>query len=128
MYPYAATRKTLQLGWSDWLTYNWDTVQRLAPASAGVYVLGVKLTTGKLEVFYVGQTDNLDRRLKEHLADSEPNKCIKGNLKYSCVFRFASVAYQSDRDKAERALYKRFNPSCNDGGAIPDVEDVTINF
>jgi hypothetical protein len=77
----------------------------------------------------VGQTDNPARGLKEHLSDTETNACIKNQVKnYSCMFRYAKVSSKSDRDKAERALYKKFQPSCNDASGIPDVEDVEINF
>jgi len=128
MYPYTTTKSSLQLGWSGWYDYTWDNVQKYVPMKPGVYVLAVKLTNGNLRVFYVGQTENLDKRLKEHLADSEPNKCIKGNLKYACMFRYALIETQTGRDKAERALYKKFIPECNDATKIPDVEDVDINF
>ena len=130
MYPYAATKKTLQLDWSPWHPYNEAEVKKYAPYASGVYVLAVELTDGKnVRVFYGGQTDDLDRRLKEHLAASEKNACIKGKLSgYVCHFRYAKVETQSDRNKAERALYRKFTPSCNDPSAIPDVEDVEINF
>lgn len=75
------------------------------------------------------QTDNLNRRLKEHLSDNEANACIKNKvMNYSCMFRYAKASSKSDRDKAERALYKKFQPSCNDPDGIPDVDDVEINF
>lgn len=129
MYPYTATKKSLHLKWSAWHDYDWQTVQAIAPLAAGVYVLATKLTNGNLRIFYVGQTDSLDRRLKEHLSDSEKNTCLKNEVKnYKCAFRFAQVANAAERDKAERALYKKFLPSCNDSGAIPDVEDVEIDF
>ena len=128
MYPYATTKKSLSLSWSDWHIYNWDTVHKVAPLKSGVYVLAVKMASGGWEKFYIGQAENLDKRLKDHLSDSEPNKCIKENLKYTCMFRYAVVESQSDRDKAERALYKGFKPECNDADRIPAVADVEINF
>jgi excinuclease UvrABC nuclease subunit len=129
MYSFATIKQSLQVTWSYWNDFNADKVQQVAPVEAGVYVLATKLTNGNLRVFYVGQTINLDKRLKEHLSDSEPNVCIKNNVtKYACMFRYAKVSSSSDRDKAERALYKKFTPSCNDAKAIPDVDDVDINF
>jgi excinuclease UvrABC nuclease subunit len=129
MFTQTSSKTTLQLDWSIWHDYTESEVQKYAPLEAGVYVLAVKLTDGNLRVFYVGQTDNLDRRLKEHLSKSESNECVRGNVsRYACMFRYATVARQVDRDRAERALYRKFVPSCNDGDAIPDVADVEINF
>lgn len=124
-----AAKKSLRVVWISWYDYDWNTVQRVAPASGEVYALAVKLTDGNLRVFYVGQTDNLGRRLMEHLSDSEPNECIRNKVKkFQCMFRFAVVESAIDRDKVERALYSKFRPGCNDPDAIPIVEDVDINF
>lgn len=49
-------------------------------------------------------------------------------IKDACMFRYALVTFKSDRDKAERALYKKFLPFCNDAKAIPIVDVVEINF
>lgn len=123
------SKPTLQVEWGAWFDYTYQNVQSYAPLAAGVYVITTKLNSGNLRVFYVGQTDSLDRRLKEHLSDNEKNACIKNNVQhYQCMFRYAKVSSQFDRDKAERALYRRFTPSCNDPNCIPDVDDVEINF
>jgi len=57
MYPYATTKKSLSLSWSDWHIYNWDTVHKVAPLKSGVYVLAVKMASGGWEKFYIGQAE-----------------------------------------------------------------------
>jgi excinuclease UvrABC nuclease subunit len=129
MYYQTQTKPKLLVEWSFWLDYTHDNVQRYAPMSAGVYVLATKLKNGNVLIFYVGQAEDLDKRLKEHLSENEPNKCVRDEVKnYLCAFRYAKVSSQADRDRAERALYNRFTPKCNDPDRIPDVPGVEINF
>jgi len=94
-----------------------------------VYKIGIKLQDGTLKVRYVGQANDLDRRLKEHLdLDNEQNECLKERLqKYNAAFSFAEVSRQNDRDGAERALYYHYEPVCNDPDAIPNGPDIEIN-
>jgi excinuclease UvrABC nuclease subunit len=100
--------------WSERYLYNEANVKRFAPSNGGVYRL-INQDGEKYHVFYVGQSDNLERRLLEHLNSSEPNTCIKRHLReYGCYFRFVQVSYQSDRDKIEKEQIEEYRPSCND--------------
>ena len=116
----------MKLEWSSVHLYNTNNITGYAPISAGIYRLSCK-RDDKLPIFYIGQADNLDSRLRDHLSDQESNKCIKRNLKdYTCYFRFAEVAKQADRDCAERALYDHYEPECN--LITPPGEPCEINF
>ena len=117
----------VELKWSSIILYTLSNVKKSAPLSAGVYRLSFE-KDDKLTVFYVGQADNLDKRLSEHLSDEEQNDCIRRKLKnYTCHFRFAKVASQGDRDCAERALYDHYDePECNI--ITPPGEPCDINF
>jgi len=116
----------VKLEWSAVYQYTLSNVNEHAPASAGVYRLSCQ-TGEKRPVFYVGQADNLDERLRDHLSDEEPNDCIRLKLKnYTCYFRFAKVSKQEDRDCAERALYDHYEPECNK--VAPPGEPCDINF
>jgi len=122
-------KRSLQLDWEGYYEYNYDNVHKYAPTKAGVYKIGIKQQNGKLAVRYVGQADDLDRRLKEHLDfDNEQNKCLAERLrKYHAEFSFAEVGTQSDRNGAEKALYAHYEPLCNDPDAIPNGPDIEIN-
>lgn len=61
--------------WSGKLLYTEENVKKYAPVVAGVYLLE---DSG---VFYVGQSDSLERRLLEHLGSSEQNSCIKRHIR-----------------------------------------------
>src|SRR3990167_4813968 len=123
------TKRSTQLDWKGYFGYTEDNVQKYAPTRAGVYKIGIKQKYGKLAVRYVGQANDLDRRLKEHLdLKNEENECLAERLrKYHAEFSFAEVSTQNDRDGAEKALYDFYEPACNDEDAIPNGPDIEIN-
>ena len=122
-------KRSIQLDWQGYHKYTAENVQNYAPTGAGVYKISFKQTDGKLKVRYVGQTNDIDRRLNEHLdIDNEQNECLVERLgKYNAEFSFAEVSTQSDRDGAEKALYEHYQPTCNDRDAIPNGPDLEIN-
>lgn len=78
-------------------------------------------------IYYVGQASDLNSRLGQHRKGNEVNQCCNGYLNsYDCYFRAAGVSSQSDRDGAEVALYKKYEPGCVE--KIPDVNPAEINF
>ena len=60
----------VKLVWSDVYLYTISNVNVHTPASAGVYRLSYR-RDNKRPVFYVGQAETLDRRLRDHLSDEE---------------------------------------------------------
>ena len=120
----------LKLDWKGYYEYTTDNVQKYASTKAGVYKISVKQRDDTLKVRYVGQANNLDRRLKEHLdVDNEQNECLAERInKYHTKFSFAEVSNQNDRDGVERALYNHYKPVCNDADAIPNGPDIEINY
>ncbi|MFC7205077.1 GIY-YIG nuclease family protein [Haloferax namakaokahaiae] len=54
-----------------WSRMNRSQIKQTAPTSSGVYEL---TSFGKQRALYIGQTDNLQRRLLEHLDDKKPNR------------------------------------------------------
>jgi len=115
-----------------WLTfrtpYNESKVKRYVPITPGIYLLWVKLKGGKKwRCFYVGKAKNLEKRLLEHLSDTEENKCIKNNTSnYICGFECTKVANQSDRDGIEKYLYNHYKPKCNKED--PGGEPIKVNL
>lgn len=99
--------------WSSRYEYTEANVKAYAPTSGGVYRL-IYHSGGKFIIFYVGQTDNLERRLLEHLSPSESNACIRRHLRdYTCYFRFLDVSTEADRLRIEQEQIKEYNPDCN---------------
>ena len=117
----------LKLNWSSRYEYTGSNVNVHAPTSGGVYRLMYK-SDDEYSVFYVGQAGNIDERLRQHLAVTEPDACIKRHLRdYTCYFRYALVPSLTDRNGAERALYDHFNkPTCNT--VAPSGPPADINF
>ena len=60
--------------WSNRYSYTEANVKNHAPTSGGVYRLIYK-DKDRHPVFYVGQSNNLQRRLLEHLSPNEPDAC-----------------------------------------------------
>jgi excinuclease UvrABC nuclease subunit len=112
----------MKVEWSSFQLLSEETVKKHVPASAGVYLLWVKLKSGKWRCYYAGQAEDLRKRLLDHLSAGEPNDCIKNNVaKYTSGLEYARVAKQADRDGAEKFLYDHFKPECNkaDPGGTP---------
>jgi len=117
----------MNLKWTERFLLTESGVDRIK-AIAGVYrLIYYDRNRGKYYVYYVGQADDLNDRLAQHLSGEEMNKCCQRHLdNYTCYFRAAAVSQQSDRDGAEVALYNHFEPSCVE--RIPDVDPIDINF
>jgi len=99
--------------WSNMYSYTEANVKKYAPTSGGVYRL-INKSGEKYYVFYVGQSNDLERRLLEHLSSSEPDSCIKRHLRdYDCYFRFIEVSSASERDRVEKEQINKYEPDCN---------------
>lgn len=95
---------------------------------AGVYRLSYLADDGSYYIFYVGQSEDIKKRLLEHLSSNEKNVCIKNYLTTKkCFFRYAKVTKVYIRDAAEKQMYKQYEPSCNE--KEPDGrDDVRVNL
>jgi len=116
--------QSITIKWSQMFSpYTESAVNISTPHMPGVYLIWVKLKSGKWLCIYAGQALDLQDRLRKHLTSSEPNECIRKNVScYVCGFEFARVDYQPDRDGIEKFLYDYYNkPDCNrvDPGGIP---------
>jgi len=99
--------------WSGRYPYTDNNINLFTPTRGGVYRLIYKNEEGYY-VFYVGQSDDLQRRFGEHLSYSEPNECIKRYLQNSnCFFMFIEIASQFERDRLEVEEIKKHDPYCN---------------
>ena len=112
------------VNWSKTLPYSIKTIMGDTKNIGAIYNLSFKNTERKHTVFYVGQSNELQATLLDHLEENDP--CIKKILnEKECYFRFAYLKNQGDRDCSERFLYDHYNPQCNH--TIPAGEPCTIN-
>ncbi len=106
--------------------FNEELVKEVVPEKEGIYRLS-NFTEG---VFYVGQSDNLQRRLLEHLSDKEENPCIKERLNVESHLRFALLEGEKERLCAESFMYHYFKKekecACND--KEPSEKQCEINL
>lgn len=118
----------MKITWSGFhSSYTESEVKRHVTTEAGVYLLWVKLKTGKWQCFYVGTAKNLEIRLLDHLSDDEENECIKDNVsKCICGFEYAEISKQNDRDGVEKYLYDYYSPECNQ--IDPGGEPIEVNL
>ena len=97
----------MQLKWTERYKLDENHVSKINQVS-GVYKLIYLDESSKYIVYYVGQAEDLNSRLNQHLPNNETNTCCNKFLnQYGCYFRAAGVSKQSDRDGAEVALYNR---------------------
>ncbi|WP_409341033.1 GIY-YIG nuclease family protein [Paenibacillus sp. MBLB4367] len=83
--------------------------KKLLPESAGLYMLlSEKRLNGKYDVLYVGQSDDLKRRIGEHL-NSEDSR-IRQHVKH---FTVSFEPSSSLRDSKERELIAFYGPPIN---------------
>lgn len=113
--------------WTELIELNSSGVARIKEVSGIYRLIYFDPERQNYYVYYIGQTDNLNDRLSQHLHGKEKDSCCSGYLdKYSCFVRVAAVSTQSDRDGAEVSLYQHFNPICVE--RVPDVSPLVINF
>lgn len=99
--------------WSNLYPYTEENIKKYAPPTGGVYRLSYK-KNGSYYVFYIGQSNNLERRLLEHLGPSETDSCIKRHLRdYDCFFRFIEISSLDERNRVERNQIDEYDPPCN---------------
>ena len=99
--------------WSERYRFSEANVKACAPAAWGVYRL-IYRSGDSYHVFYVGQSEDLNARLLQHLQVSESNTCIRKFLhEHTCFFRFLKVGTQADRMRIEQEQLKKYNPTCN---------------
>ena len=116
----------MELEWLGKFQYNETKVKELVSESSGNYMISVKRNNGKYRSIYVGQAENLQERLLEHLHDSETNDCLKNHVNdHDVYFRFCYVSGQSDRDDVERTLHKKYPCECNDVEPSGSVISIT---
>lgn len=105
-----------------WYAKQFDSSSSHVPARPGLYVIGHIQTYRGLEVareyVYVGKTDNLRRRLREHLPPNEQNSGLRNYLRElttdaRCWYTVFDAADSAKLNSAERALITRINPRFN---------------
>jgi len=99
--------------WTKRYEYTESNVETYTPSRGGVYRL-IYHSGDKYYVFYVGQSEDLKRRLLEHLSSSEENTCIKRYLRdFTCYFRYLEIDDKTERNKVEEQQISEYNPTCN---------------
>jgi excinuclease UvrABC nuclease subunit len=117
------------LYWTKLIQLTSENLDDIPENIPGVYRLSYKHPTdGNYYVFYVGKSENIKRRLLEHIAPEEVNEGIKlfVNSKI-CYFKYAQVSEDYIRSAAERQMYKHYEPTYN--RVEPEGrEDVEVNL
>lgn len=116
------------LTWTKLTELTETSIKTIADNLPGVYRLSYKADDGNYYIFYVGQAEDLKKRLLEHLSSSENNACIRNYLNTkTCFFRYAKVTKSNIRNAAERQMYKQYEPSCNE--KEPEgSDDIKVNL
>jgi excinuclease UvrABC nuclease subunit len=111
---FAAICLCKKLGWVGPLVLCLQEVDRVPAGISGVYLLqAFAPRIGGYPVFYVGKSENLHRRLNEHLHWRLTKPLITSiRALEECYFSAAPVAV-SDLAGVEAALIRLLRPPCN---------------
>lgn len=92
----------MQVTWTKLIPLDQAGVSKINELS-GVYCISHhEQNKDSYIIHYVGQAENLNERLSQHLSGNETNPCCNKFLKnHSCYFRACAVSTQGDRDGAE---------------------------
>ena len=96
----------------NWVTNTWSTLDSI-PNESGVYAI-IKDNGLFSTVLYVGQSENLHRRLSDH-ANNENNQKLEffiKNCKHNIIIKWAEVP-KSQLDGVEEFLCQEYKPICN---------------
>lgn len=129
----ASAPSQLKVVWMGPYPFDITSVKANVPPNIpGVYAIWLQSASDSpaWEVAYVGKaggaTDNLRKRLLDHLADTESNPCIKdlgrhGRVAGRSRFSYGELSREADRERAEKYLYDELKPECNhnDPGGVP---------
>ena len=98
------------------------------PETNGLYVLAIICKDGQSYAVYVGQTNNLRRRIKEHWSPNETNKGLRDAIqKYGGSFQIWYATTNAWlNDGAERYLFDWYGPQF--GEKSPDVMGIQISL
>lgn len=114
----------MEINWSNFQRLSRENVSKYAVASPGVYILWKKVARYEWSCFYIGQAQNLEQQLMEHISSTETNRYLKETIATSiCGFQFSAIIKQPDRDAIEQYLFDKYQPECNfqDPGGIPTL-------
>ncbi len=90
-----------------------DSLVRIVPSRAGVYLLAVRLANGVLQTFYTGECDNLYRTLRAYF-QSDPGKTpeivLDHTRRYQCYFTFFTIPQAMYREEIVKLLSQTSDP------------------
>ncbi|QSO49180.1 GIY-YIG nuclease family protein [Alicyclobacillus mengziensis] len=102
--------------YTSYIKYTEDNVRSNVPESGGVYKIGKEKPndTSKVSVVYVGKSDNLQRRLLEHLSNTESNDCLKKKVSSGNLWiAWTVISGSAQRTAEETDRIEHFSPECN---------------
>lgn len=97
------------------------------PEKQGVYVIACSCKNGQNIVVYVGQSNDLRRRAKEHWSDEEKNEDLKNAIKKykTCfMYSYATLDSSEDLDGCEKYLFDYYKPQFTD--RTPDADPIEM--
>ncbi len=113
----------MEIKWSSFHnSFDVIEIKSYVPKEPGVYIIWVKMASGKWMPIYSGQARSLERAFIEHGSEMELNPKLKKYIQnYQCGFEYAIIKDQTTRNGVEKYLYNKYKPDCNlkDPGFVP---------
>ncbi|HUL42911.1 MAG TPA: hypothetical protein VLY03_01000 [Bacteroidota bacterium] len=90
-----------------------DTIALYVPSQPGVFVLSIRLVSGAQQAFFSGQSENLQRTLRECVL-KDPTRfteeVFEYLLRYQCYYSFFVVPEPVYRDEIEKMVRTTIDP------------------
>lgn len=102
--------------YSSYVAYTASNVSSKVPKKAGVYKISRKNPNkaSKVIPIYIGQSNDLRRRLTDHLSENEPNGSLKEKVSAEPLWiSWAEISRIGDRTTEETDRVEHFHPECN---------------
>jgi len=120
--------RKLNLDWQGYYPFDERSVKDKVRDRSGIYKISIKQKNGSLKPVLIGQAASLTMKLLEQVTTREKTCITEQIATGDCRFKIAYLHTQEELDAAERALYKRYTPKCNDPETVPKAEDVEVDF
>ena len=126
------TKERYELAWSSMLPYDESSIDHVGDVTSCVYEIWEQRGAGTTAV-YIGETKDLERRLREHKGASEQNDNFKRANFDRLYFSYAEIGRHVARKMVERALWKLYQYEWNNengptGASTRGVVEIAEEF
>lgn len=120
--------RKLQLDWQGYYPMDERAIRDKVQDDSGIFKISCEQKDGGLKPVYIGGAKSVRLKLLELATKGEDEVTAERIPGGKCSFKLAYLYTQDDMDAAVKALCRRYAPKCNNPDAVPETEDVEVNY